>query len=292
MDLASRYDGAATLQDVLAVVTLYGVSPAEAVSVRSLGDELERAGTPMDLLLYDNSPKPAPELECQPAGWHARYVHDGSNPGVGAAYNAGAELAEGLGKRWLLLLDQDTAFPPGALGAYAEAVARHPACELFAPVLVSGGAACSPCRVVHGRGRPAPAAALEPGLRPLGDLHVLNSGLLVRTDLFRRAGGYDPAVRLDFSDFAFLHKAAQETDALCVVGARLQHDLSSGETDPGRLLQRFATYCEGARAYARLTGDALVYATVAARALRLSWRTRSVAPLRVAVSSLQPAPSV
>ena len=224
-------------------------------------------------------------------GWRTHYVHDASNPGVGAAYNAGADRAEALGKRWLLLLDQDTLFPPDALDAYVEAVRHHPGCELFAPVLMSGGTACSPCRVVHGRGRPAPAAALVPGPHPLGGLHVLNSGLLVRTDLFRRAGGYDPEFRLDFSDFAFLHRVAHETDTVCVVDAALRHSLSSGETDPGRLLRRFGVYCEGARAYSRLTGDPLVYATVAARTARLVWQTRSLAPFRVAAASVRPQPA-
>ena len=260
--------------DTLAVVALYQMRPCEAVSVRSFGSSLEALGSSVDLLIYDNSSTEAPVETRSAAGWRTRYLHDPSNPGVGAAYNAGAALARTLGKRWLLLLDQDTQFPSHAASVYAQSCDEIP-CNLFSPILSHGGAVYSPCHVLHGRGRPAPAAARVPGIQPLAGLHVLNSGLLVQVDLFDRAGGYDSDIRLDFSDFAFLYRVEQETDRICILDLVLDHGLSSHDRDPVRVANRFVAYCEGAIQYGKLTRDWKVYRTMLLRSLRLSLRFKS-----------------
>lgn len=268
------------IEDTLAVVVLYGVQPDEAVSIQSLGASLEASGTPMDLFIYDNSPTEALDETRQLVGWAVQYTHDVSNPGVSAAYNAGAALAAHLGKRWVLLLDQDTVFAPSSPAVYAEACDAHPSCRLFAPVLACGEAVYSPCRLVHGRGRPA--SDLAPGLHPLAEMQVLNSGLLVSTLLFESTGGYDPAVRLDFSDFVFLHRASRDVSHLCLLELRLEHDLSSHDRDRARVLRRFQIYCEGARAYSRLTGDRGVFVTMLLRSVRIALRLASVEPVQIA----------
>jgi GT2 family glycosyltransferase len=91
------------------------------------------------------------------------------NPGVSRAYLEGARVAAERGKRWLLLLDQDTCFPSEAITVYADALRRYPTEVLFAPVLRAGARIVSPCayRFPRGRprGRPRPASRTLRGNR-------------------------------------------------------------------------------------------------------------------------------
>ena len=134
------------LDEVLAVLVLYRQDLAQSPTYLSLGGELRRLGAQLDLLVYDNSEQASSLPENAPAdGWRISYQHDGTNPGVSRAYVEGARLGASRGKRWLLLLDQDTVFPPGALDAYVDELRRHPDARLFAPILRVAGRIASPC---------------------------------------------------------------------------------------------------------------------------------------------------
>jgi rhamnosyltransferase len=271
-------------RDVLAVLVLFGRTLEESVTFQSLGEGLRRAGGRLELFVYDNSAVAGPIVE--PPEWSIEYRHDPSNPGVSQAYIEGARRAEALGKRWLLLLDQDTFFPPAALDAYLEAMRRSPAAELFAPVLRSGDRVVSPCGYRFPLG--TSLARIEPGVQPLQGKSVLNSGMCVSLAAYQEVGGHDPRIGLDFSDHEFIERFKRRYSSVCVVPVECRHGFSGDQsTEVTNGVVRFQVYCHGVR-YAsrgrmqRLWGAGLV----AARACLLAARWQHLGFLRVAARSL------
>jgi rhamnosyltransferase len=271
-------------REALAVLVLYGRTLGESVTFRTLEEGRRRLGERLDLLVYDNSPvasRPDPVAE-----WQIKYRHDPSNPGVSRAYLEGARVAMERGKRWLLLLDQDTGFPPEAITVYAEAVRRYPTEVLFAPVLRAGAGIVSPCAYRFPRGKPLRTSAT--GLQNLAGKSVLNSGMCISVAAYLDVGGHDPRIGLDFSDHEFIDRFKRRHDRARILPLECRHgfsgELRSG-VDAG--LQRFRFFCRGIR-YASPGGlqSALGTAMVVGRACRLAFRHRHPGFLQVAASTL------
>lgn len=264
------------LDDVLAVLVLYRRDLADTETFASLSRALEKCGSAMELCVYDNSPTPMALAGEQYPNWRIHYIHDPANPGVSRAYNAGFSLAQRLGKRWLLLLDQDTLFPGDALIHYSRGVEEQPDVALFAPLLMASGRICSPCRYLARTG--FHLQNLAAGVQSLKGKAVLNSGMLVKTSAFGLIGGFDERIRLDFADFAFNDRFRQHYDTFCILPFECGHGFS-GVDDMGidAALQRFRFYCEGGRNSIRNAADAVLYALVVLmRCLRLTFRFRSL----------------
>nr|WP_279342344.1 hypothetical protein [Geotalea sp. SG265] len=209
--------------------------------------------------------------------WNIHYRHDPTNPGVSRAYNEGCKLARQLGKNWLLLLDQDTAFPDTALDVYCKAKEEHPDAEVFVPVLQGDGMICSPCRYVARTG--FPLAHIAPGWHSFKGKAVVNSGMLVSADLFERCGGFDERIRLDFADFAFNKRLRRHIDGFYVLPFQCSHGFSGRERlSCAAALQRFELFCEGARNSIDGYADAVLYRLVMLkRCFRLTVQFRSLA---------------
>lgn len=230
------------------------------------------------LIVYDNSLIAASDSGSH-APWRVEYIHDPTNPGVSTAYNKGFSLGKRRNKRWILLLDQDTWFPPDALTAYARAVAAFPTAALFAPMLVSeSGALLSPSAYRFKRGFPlANPERLHPGQQKLWRRTLLNSGLLISLEAFERAGGYNPRIRLDFADVDFIERFQELFQEYVLLDVRCTQRFSGERVDLEAARRRFAFYCEGARQLIGSVVDALVLALIVlARCLRLSLRYRTM----------------
>ena len=264
------------LDDVLAVLVLYRRDLAAAETFSSLSRALDKSGSSLELLVYDNSPAPMVSAGGRYPGWRIHHIHDPENPGVSRAYNEGFRLAERLGKKWLLLLDQDTVFPDDALSVYCQGIAKHRDMALFAPVLMASGRICSPCRYLFRTGFHPGSAA--PGVHPFPGRAVLNSGMLVAVDAFARCGGFDERIGLDFADFAFNNRLRRFYDKFCVLPMECSHGFSGAE-DAGidAVLQRFRLYCEGGRRSIDGVFAAICLTLVVlVRCLRLTFRFRSL----------------
>ncbi len=273
---------------LLAVVVIYGESIDHSATVNTLGADLRGLGARLHLIVYDNSPTSAgvpPAL--QSAGeWDIHYIHDPTNPGVGAAYVEAARIAEATGRRWLLLLDEDTKFPLGALAAYAGAVIGGPAAPMVAPMLRAGQAIVSPCIYRWKRGRALPSIA--PGLHEFGHLSVLNGGMCVELRAYREAGGHDPRIALDFSDHEFIGRFRRHFPSFLLVDVRCEHRLSAASSQtPAQRLRRFRFYCRGAMYMSAGAADfVFTFAFTLARAVLLTIRTRHFGFVSIAVAAL------
>ena len=90
-------------------------------------------------------------------------------------------------------------------------------------------------------------ALLSEGVYSLNDYLPVNSGACIRLSAFERNGGYQEAIRLDFADFDFFARLAEQSDSFWRVDRVAQQSFSNSETDIDRLYRRYLFYLEGAR---------------------------------------------
>lgn len=229
---------------VLYTLVIYGREVADTEVMRTLfAGRKERL---QHLFIYDNSPSPH-----TPPQDVAHYVHDPSNGGLGCAYNTACRYAEAEGYEWLLLLDQDTTFPPNAIDKYEKAIVTHPEIDMIAPRhMVNNGKFLSPTRY---RMKTSHLQNYAPtGTVAFKDACPINSGLLVSVKSFIKAGGYDELVWLDFSDIRFIEKFRKHYNTFYVIPDLVcQQNYSGLDTDPEKVFRRFCIYLQCAAAYPR-----------------------------------------
>jgi glycosyltransferase involved in cell wall biosynthesis len=186
------------------------------------------------------------------------YKYNPDNPGVSKAYNEGCTLARGKEKKWLLLLDQDTAFEAGWLGTYFRNTMEGPPAFIKVPILLSDAVIVSPFRYWLTKG--VPSRRVDPGVHSLQRYFAINSGLLIDREVFESVGGYDETIPLDFSDFAFMNKLKKNRYRLSVMALRGRHRLSSIEKpDENTAKQRFKQYCLGSKRLTPYTRQPLLH---------------------------------
>jgi rhamnosyltransferase len=263
---------------LLAVLVLYGDKLERTRTFSSLLGSASRWPRSVHLLVYDNSPVPMhlPD-ELYSLDEHIQYVSDTSNPGVSKAYNMARRIARHLGKNWLLLLDQDTVFPAGALLQYLKAIESPAGVPLLAPVLMCDGRIYSPCRNVLNANWPL--GSIRPGTIRARAKSLLNSGMCIRLDAFERIGGFDENIPLDFADHDFMKRYRKHFDSFVLLDVTCAHGFSDkGAQDRSQALARFRFYCLGAKNSIKSTADALSLFVVAlVRASRLSARFKDPA---------------
>ena len=272
---------------VFAVLVLYRQTLAESMTFQSLSPSVRGLPAPLPLLVYDNSPTPVGRPgNVSYHGWDIHYVHDSTNPGISRAYQEGARMAAERSKPWLLLLDQDTRFPPDWLTRYLTQVQRHPDVKLFAPILRSEGRILSPCIYRFKRG--ISLDRVEPGPQSLTGLSLLNSGMWIAVEDYLAVGGHEVRIPLDFADHEFIERFKRRHDRFVVVNAECIHNFFQvTEQSTASHLNRFRSYCHGARYASKGSIDRMLTACViGARACLLSYRHGSLGFLRIAATTL------
>jgi len=179
-------------------------------------------------------------------------IHDPSNPGVSKAYNKAFTLAKRLKKKWMLLADQDTAFPPTIFLDFAQAIQNYPDISAFVPSLYDGKGLMSPFRLLWGKG--IRIKALDNELQFFAKYKVINSGLLVSVDGFERANGYDERFPLDYSDVTFCDRFSQHDPNFVLIQSKCNHDFSA-TADSGNIsddLNRFKLFCQAVLLYKQI----------------------------------------
>ena len=249
---------------ILIVIVLYKEKLRDSISFKSLNV----CKIANKILVYDNSPVIDNEAVRNKAFF---YVHDERNLGVSYAYNEAAQLALKLGKKWLLLLDQDTELPEGFMEDVENMSKAHPPVSLYAMKLYSNGQLISPSGYRYKKGYLL--NYIEIGLNKLNNITFLNSGLLISTALFLKAGGYDKNVPLYFSDFVFINRLRRMIDSFVLLPIELIHNLSSNdETDIPSFKVRYNFYLDGAfqAMKSERNGYIAYYLTTFLRAVKLT----------------------
>jgi len=260
---------------------LFESSLNESSSFLSLTQNLKNSDALLRCLVFDNSPiTNSIKLQTQSFPWQFSFEHHPENPGLSKAYNRGFEIAQKAGKKWLLLLDQDTQFPINAFEKYFEAVSRFPNEALFAPVLSDGSRIFSPCGYFYKLGYHL--KQIEPGLTNFRGKSVLNSGILIRVNAFKLAGGYNERIRLDYSDHEFIERLKLHCPNFVVLDLQCLHDVFENQNDFQKSIQRFRVYHEGAMEFAtNLVSKLVLGLQVIRKMIRLSIRFRSLQFLKI-----------
>ena len=259
------------LSQTLATIVLYNTSLENSITFQSLSKSLNKAGLPMDILIYDNSenPQKTPPLT---NGWNIHYVHDSTNGGVSKAYNSAFEMAKREGKKWLLLLDQDTSYPVSAISVYCNSITLHPDQQIFVPRLYDTLGMVSPLKFNLGGGQRI--GYLNRGVYSLHDFKFLNCGAWVSTRAFEKAEGYDEQLPLDFSDFSFIERLKKNQPTFVVTGVTGSHHLATTSVAhvEDRII-RFKSYLKACRYYKMnyQPDDWRILVRLFFRSLKLSW---------------------
>jgi len=269
---------------VLFIVVVYEQQWEASPTYKSLKDTAAANNLNLEVFVWDNGLLPQTILDDRHFKYH--YVHDPDNPGVSRAYNQGAEKAVTLGKEWIWIFDQDVEMPQHVFPRFWEAVKEHSNHVLFCPVIMQSEATISPLKLRFGKG----FALIKPdsGFYSLEHFMCINSGLLIRLELFQAARGYNETFPLDFSDFAFMQRLKPSTSDFFLVDVAMKLDFSGAEIqDRNTSIQRFARYCEAAIRYAEKYGNIANMIFPFFRALKLSLAHRSFSFLNICLKLLK-----
>jgi rhamnosyltransferase len=272
------------LSQTMATLVLYNSSLEKSPTYQSLSRVVQLEGMVINALVYDNSAGPQ---HIHPAnGWNAAYVHDASNSGVSKAFNTGASLAANTQKKWLLLLDQDTTFPPDFFYLLWGAVRQFPNEKLFAPVLHDKKGIVSPFHYLRGGG--SRVSSVSAGVASLHDIQPVNSGLFISLDAFREVGGYDERLGLDFSDFGFMERFRKTCSSFVVTGAACRHEFSGTSNSAAENLSRFSRFVKAGLLFRKWyrPADLWIPARMLYRSLKLAVVHRSMRFLIIFIRSL------
>ena len=181
-----------------------------------------------------------PKVAAGAFGTDVRFLQGQGNVGYGRANNL---VLPELRSDVHLVMNPDVEIERAALAAALEAMGADPAIGIVAPaVRDANGATGHLCKrypsvwVLFLRGF-APAFLRRPFTRALDDYEMrdlacdrrsavpLASGcfMLVRTELFRRLGGFDPRFFMYFEDYDLSLRAGREAKVLYVPEARIVH---------------------------------------------------------------------
>ena len=220
---------------LLPVVVIYRCRWQDALSIQSLLSHYSGA-----IYIGDNSPADF-KVDTASLPEHLVYQRAINNPGLSYHYNAAAHCAVTYGYTHLLLLDQDTLFPPHALEQYLQI---SESTIVAAPSLTTHTGAFSPATIDTWHIK---AVSLPAGEHSLFDYAPVNSGLCVRVEDFLTVGGYNEKVALDFADFQFIRRIRQRSKYFTLLPLTVQQDFSNHQTRTEVLLPRFRLYLKSAR---------------------------------------------
>ncbi len=267
----------------LIVLVLYKQKLHETASYQSLMAAWPVGGA-FKLLVYDNSPE-SQSVVYSGDNRLFQYIHDPSNPGVGKAYNVAGTVAREEGYDWLLLMDQDSSFPPRLFDAYTVSIRAFPNVHVFGPSLFDHRGLLSPFR--KGRTSGKRLGQITPGLYSLNELAIINSGMLIKVSTFHQAKGYDERLPLDFSDIHFLSRVSGISPDFVVVdlvGRQAHSDQPLAGYEEA--LRRFGYYLRAARVMGGLEHARFSYLLRSlGRALKLTVRYRSLRFLQSALTT-------
>lgn len=271
------------LDDIHAVIVLYNATLEGSATINSISKFLIHSNRTLDLVVYDNSPTPVYSDESfKFINFNISYIHDRSNPGVSKAYNTAAQVARRRGKKWILLLDQDTEFDNNLLSSFDENIEKHPDINLFTPILkIKNGKIFSPSKYFFKRG--FFIKNISPGLHTLKYLSPVNSGMLINLEAFHSVGGYNEKVRLDFSDFQFIERLKTKYDKFFVINSIGVQDFSNEKNNLNQLKARFTSYCNDVLSCSKssLLDYVAYYITSFGRTLSLTYRTKSLIFIKI-----------
>lgn len=261
---------------ILYVVVLYGQKYEMTNVYKSLLIKVNQR----DVWIWDNSENR--NINAHLNFGESNYSFSEVNAGLSFPYNCASEYAFRNNYQWMMLLDQDTEFDISFLDILSVSMRENPDINLFCPLhRLSNDMYLSPVKSILKFTRLSKTQVS--GVFNIADFCIINSGIVVNVATFRKAGGYNEKVFLDYSDFQFLDRFAKvESNAFCINSVCIQ-DFSDNCIDKDKLLNRFSLFCESLKGVSCNTlKDCISYKLVVLkRCISLIIRLRNFSPLNI-----------
>jgi rhamnosyltransferase len=218
------------MEEFIAVLVLYKLSLSESQTFLSIRRSLKKNNRCLDLVVYDNTPEYNIELAQQSLidkNINIIYYPDNHNSGVSKAYNTAKDIGKKAGKKWIILLDQDTNFPENAVEKYVEGTKLFPDENLYTPImLIKDHKIISPSYFIGMRG--VSLKHIHTGINSLNNLSVINCGMCISILSFEKNTGYNELIKLDFSDHDFIKRFKKNIgNRFIVLNLNVNHELST-----------------------------------------------------------------
>ncbi|MBM7419201.1 MULTISPECIES: hypothetical protein [Chryseobacterium] len=155
------------------------------------------------------------------------YERNKDNPGISYAYNQIANYALKYGYEYIVFLDQDTKLPLNFYETYIN-YSEIKDMEIAVPIVMTGDKIFSPS--IYKNFRCKNFDNINEKLTFSKNITCINSGLLIKTNLFFLVGGYDEKLRLDFCDHEFIKRLLKVTAQINLIPIKL-HQAFSTETN-------------------------------------------------------------
>lgn len=263
---------------MLVVVVVYNKTILEVPFFNNSFD----ANIPQAVFVYDNSPRTqvVPEIP----GLEIKYMHDPGNSGVSAAYNSAYFYSGEIGESFLLILDQDSIFDIASMCSYEAAYMKFGNAYIYAPVVTdfSKRKIYSPSRLRRFVGKIQLIEEFRyQEVYSLEGMSLINSGLGIPVNVFKKLGGYNDKIKLDFSDVYFIERYKEVNINVILLDVFFKHSISGDEgIDFNREINRFRYYCSAARELGRSLNK-MVFWSPFRRMLRLIYKYRDMSFFRV-----------
>lgn len=233
----------------------------------------------VSLVIFDNSFK-IQNLD----GENFRYFHYPHNPGLSYCYNKLISLAEGERADYLNFFDQDTSLPEDYF-VKIEEVLLISHFELMAPVVIqrSSYILISPYKDFYGKGFHLKFGSVQKGLLSLKDKSLINSGLVIKREVFRTCGLYNPLLPLDLSDNYLIREYRKHFNNIYLLPVEIYHSLSALEKeDIESTVKRFRIYLKAILNYKQTVQENCVLSFFALlRSCKLSICFKSIIFLKI-----------
>lgn len=277
------------VNSIIIVVVLYKCKIKESKSIITLSDSIKNYNNEqLDLVIYDNCPIYNIDMDLTGlSSFNIKYIPDENNSGVSKAYNTASQIGKDLGKKYILLLDQDTEI---SQNYFCDLSKIDDIYTLVVPVLKDKGKIISPCKYILGRGSILNYSECKEGIHLLKKRNFLNSGSLISITLFNKLNGYDENIPLYFSDFNFFNRLKKIEKQYYQMNTIFSHEMSSNdENNLDAFKNRFELYCDGARkCYYSRSGKIIMFINVLLRAIKVGIRHRTFDFLKITIKKFMP----
>lgn len=270
---------AALVPNVLFGIVTFREQYADCSSFQSLLTSFREAktGEKLTVFVFDNTDSPNWKVgeDSGENGVEVHCFHAPENPGISVAYNHIAEFAKENRYDWVVFLDQDSVLESSAYRLYQQFAAEN-AEEVAAPKVLYDEKIISPSKYHHFR--TSLFASLPKTLDLNGDITFINSGLIIKTDLFFKAGKYDENLRLDFCDHEFAGRLSKVTSKLRVLDFSIFQNFSTETNSLEKSIFRYRLFKKDLLAYSKIHHhNSKIFLFVDwPHLLRLSWQYRTL----------------
>lgn len=212
---------------------------------------LQDGFNPFDILVSDNSThaeyKKGNQEFCISHGMV--YFDNQGNVGLSKAYNGVIESLKNTDYDALILFDQDTEAPKDYFDKVRTSLKDYPSVLVYAPYVESPLIYISPKKFDRYKIKHWVAMNQEPQY----DLACINSGLVLRKEVFSIVGMYDPFLFLDFVDYEFFRRIQKHHLPIKVLDVQLNQKFSGDSfSTRERDFRRYAIYVKDLRRYRKI----------------------------------------